>query len=97
MFVSGGHQTGALRALGDIHAFDTHSGVWMHAEQQLPGRLPSPRNAAVLVPLRASSEGGPASSGAAAGRQRFFVFGGWQPFVESYSDSIVLEFGVPPA
>jgi hypothetical protein len=49
------------------------------------GKLPSPRNAAIGVPLSDCS--GPADAG---GALELLIHGGWRAFVETYNDTFIL-------
>lgn len=76
--------SGGLEMLGDAAVYDGAANEW-RAAPAAPG-LPSPRNAAVGVPLP-SSPGGAEGGGEGL---RMLVHGGWRAFVESYSDTFVV-------
>ncbi|GFR50800.1 hypothetical protein Agub_g13065, partial [Astrephomene gubernaculifera] len=89
-------QPGRLKPLGDVAVYDTQTNRWL--EMEVEGTLPSPRNAAVMVPLkRQEAKSTAPTAGGAGGRDgsgsggstvdRFVLHGGWRPFVETYNDT----------
>lgn len=71
--------SGGLEMLGDAFVYDLDKNAW--AQVAASGdAMPSPRNAAIGVPLAGASEGG----------LELLVHGGWKAFVESYADSFIL-------
>lgn len=70
----------------------------MEAAVKGPAARPSPRNASIMVPLRAAAgaagAGGQAGAGGgegpAASASRFLLHGGWRPFVVTYNDTYVV-------
>lgn len=61
---------------------------------ELHGVPPRPRNAAALAGplLTAGSTSGPAGTGAS----EFVLYGGWKPFVETYSDTFLMRLEALP-
>ncbi|PNH07325.1 Acyl-CoA-binding domain-containing protein 5 [Tetrabaena socialis] len=81
LVVAGGSyytEPGRLQPLADVAVYDTQANRWVEAAVE--GPLPSPRNAAILAPLRSTVDGG----------SRFVLHGGWWPFVETYNDTYIL-------
>lgn len=76
--------SGGLEMLGDAFVYDGDADAW---EKVTPegGKLPSPRNAAIGVPLSDCS--GPAGAG---GALELLIHGGWRAFVETYNDTFIL-------
>lgn len=72
--------SGGLEMLGDAWLYDVEANAWRQVKPE-GGKLPSPRNAAVGVPLSPPSEGH---------RLDLLVHGGWRAFVETYNDSFIL-------
>jgi hypothetical protein len=72
--------SGGLEMLGDSFTYDLSKNEW-EAVEPAPGGapLPSPRNAAIGVPLQGGS-----------GMLDLLIHGGWRAFVESYSDTFLL-------
>ncbi|KAI8474475.1 MAG: galactose oxidase [Monoraphidium minutum] len=72
--------SGGLEMLGDAFIYDLDKNAW---EEVVPtgGALPSPRNAAVGVPL---------SPPAAGASLDLLAHGGWRAFVESYNDTCII-------
>lgn len=84
--------SGGLEMLQDAYVLDTSSSSWLvpevAAEQGsssgggvASGGMPSARNAAVMVPMRA---------GAAGGQPQLLLAGGWRAFVETYNDTYLV-------
>ncbi|WIA33891.1 hypothetical protein OEZ86_006990 [Tetradesmus obliquus] len=84
--------SGGLEMLQDAYVLDASSSSWLvpevAAEQGsssgggvASGGMPSARNAAVMVPMRA---------GAAGGQPQLLLAGGWRAFVETYNDTYLV-------
>ncbi|GLC36198.1 hypothetical protein PLESTB_001369300 [Pleodorina starrii] len=76
-------QPGQLKPLDDVILYDTQTNRWI--EPEVEGPRPSPRNAAILAPLRRNGHGGGGGGG-----DRFVLHGGWRPFVETYDDTYIV-------
>ncbi|KAF6248736.1 galactose oxidase [Scenedesmus sp. NREL 46B-D3] len=84
--------SGGLEMLQDAYVLDTSSSSWLVPElagacsssdagSGASGGMPSARNAAVMVPLRAGA------AGTAGGSPQLLLAGGWRAFVETYNDT----------
>ncbi|GIL56650.1 hypothetical protein Vafri_11982 [Volvox africanus] len=88
IFIGGSYyaRPGQLQPLDDVIVYDTQSNRWLEVEVE--GLRPSPRNAAVMAPLR--TEGSDGGGGGGGGGGRFVLHGGWRPFSETYDDTYIV-------
>ncbi|GLI65268.1 hypothetical protein VaNZ11_008758 [Volvox africanus] len=89
IFIGGSYyaRPGQLQPLDDVIVYDTQSNRWLEVE--IEGPRPSPRNAAVMVPLRTEGSSGDGGGGSSGG-DRFVLHGGWRPFTETYDDTYIV-------
>ncbi|EFJ43778.1 hypothetical protein VOLCADRAFT_106727 [Volvox carteri f. nagariensis] len=86
IFIGGSYYalTGQLQPRDDVILYDTQTNRWLEAEVE--GTQPSPRNAAIMVPLRTKG----CDNSGDGGCDRFVLHGGWWPFVETYDDTYIV-------
>ena len=66
---------GGLQPLNDFFVLDTRALRWQYPKLAPGGAAPSPRNAATLTAVGA----------------RLVLHGGWNPFVQTYNDTFVMD------